>query len=129
MVPPYYDPMISKVVAWAPTRPAAIERLRRALADYVVHGISTNLHYLRAVLDHPAFRSGDYDTGFCAKYEKELVPRADPRHEMLAVVAAAISAHTNDRAEAEAFAARSGQSAATSRWVKLGRARVLRGRA
>jgi acetyl-CoA carboxylase biotin carboxylase subunit len=126
-VPQFYDPMLSKLLAWAPTRPEAIARLGRALGEYVITGITANVGYLGRVLQHPAFRSGDYDTGFCARYEKELLPQPDPRHEMLAVVAAAISAHTRDRAEAEAFAARSGQSAAASRWVKLGRARVLRG--
>src|SRR5262249_17833530 len=55
-VPIYYDPMISKLSAWAPDRPQAIERLRRALAEYVVTGISTNLQYLRRVLDHDDFR-------------------------------------------------------------------------
>jgi acetyl-CoA carboxylase biotin carboxylase subunit len=126
-VPQFYDPMLSKLLAWAPSREEAIDRLVRALSEYVLTGITSNVGYLARVLDHPAFRSGEYDTGFCARYEKELLPRADPRLEHLAVVAAAISAHRRDRAEAEAFAARSGQSAAASRWVKLGRARTLRG--
>jgi len=126
-VPQFYDPMLSKLLAWAPTRDEAIAKLVRALEEYVITGITANVGYLARVLSHPAFRSGDYDTGFCGKFEQDLLPRNDPKHEVLAVVAAAISAHTKDRAEAEAFAARSGQSAATSRWVKLGRARVLRG--
>ena len=63
VVPQFYDPLISKLVAWAPTRDQAIERLIRALGEYTVHGITTNVAYLAAVLDHPAFRSGEYDTG------------------------------------------------------------------
>jgi acetyl-CoA carboxylase biotin carboxylase subunit len=126
-VPQFYDPMLSKLLAWAPTRDEAIARLVRALGEYVITGITANVGYLARVLTHPAFRSGDYDTGFCARFERDLLPQPDGRHEMLAVVAAAISAHTRDRAEAEELAARSGQDAATSRWVKLGRARVLRG--
>jgi acetyl-CoA carboxylase biotin carboxylase subunit len=127
VVPPYYDPMISKVVAWAPTRPAAIERLRRALADYVVHGISTNLHYLRAVLDHPAFRSGDYDTGFCAAHDRALQVPPDARLEPVALVAAAVAAFKRDHDRGEAFAARAG--AVRSAWARQGRLRALgRGR-
>jgi len=126
-VPQFYDPMLSKLLAWAPTRDQAAGRLVRALGEYVLTGITSNVNYLARVLDHPAFRSGEYDTGFCARYEKELLPRADERLEHLAVVAAAIQQHRRDRAEAEAFAIRGGSQAATSRWVKLGRSRVLRG--
>ena len=51
--PQFYDLLISKLVAWAPTRDQAIERLIRALGEYTVHGITTNVAYLAAVLDHP----------------------------------------------------------------------------
>jgi acetyl-CoA carboxylase biotin carboxylase subunit len=73
VVSPFYDSLLSKLVAWAPTRAEAIERLRGALGEYVVRGIAVNASYLAAVLEHPAFRSGDYDTGFCLQYEKELL--------------------------------------------------------
>ncbi len=63
-VPTVYDPMISKLSVWAPTRLEAIARMRRALSEYVVKGITTNIRYLRAILAHPEFVDGDYDTGF-----------------------------------------------------------------
>jgi acetyl-CoA carboxylase, biotin carboxylase subunit len=125
VVPQFYDPMISKLLAWAPTREQAIARLRRALGEYTVHGITVNLRYLRAVLDHPAFRSGDYDTGFCQKYAKELLVKPDPRHETVALIAAAVAAHRRDHDERAALAARAG--AAPSGWQRLGRQRALRG--
>jgi len=62
-VPQFYDPMLSKLLAWAPTRDEAIARLVRALEEYVITGITANVGYLARVLEHPAFRSGDYDTG------------------------------------------------------------------
>ena len=62
-VPTMYDPMISKVSVWAPSRPEAIARMRRALAEYVVKGITTNIRYLHAILAHPDFIGGNYDTG------------------------------------------------------------------
>jgi acetyl-CoA carboxylase biotin carboxylase subunit len=128
VVPQFYDPLISKLLAWAPTREQAIERLRRALAEYTVHGITVNLHYLEKVLDHPAFRSGRYDTGFCAEHARDLAARPDPQYERVALVAAAVAAFKRDREEAERFAARAGQAqAAGSNWLRLGRARGLRG--
>jgi acetyl-CoA carboxylase biotin carboxylase subunit len=117
--------MISKLVAWAPTRPQAVDRLLRALADYHVHGIATNTHYLRAVLDHPAFRSGDYDTGFCTAFAKELVVAPDPALEPVALIAAAVAAHRRDHERAEAFATRA--HAPGSAWARISRARALRG--
>ena len=128
VVPQFYDPMISKLCAWAPTRDQAIERLRRALAEYAVHGITVNLRYLDAVLDHPAFRSGEYDTGFCARYASELVPKSDPQYEEVALMAAAVAAFKRDHDEAEAHAARAGQAQAPrSNWQRIARARSLRG--
>jgi len=128
VVPQYYDPMISKVLAWAPTRDQAIGKLIRGLGDYHVHGITTNVPYLRAVLRHPAFRSGDYDTGFCARYQKELLEQPDARYAEVALIAAAVAAFKRDHDEAEAFAARAGAAQASrSNWLRIGRARALRG--
>jgi acetyl-CoA carboxylase biotin carboxylase subunit len=127
VVPPFYDPLLSKLVAWAPTRDQAIARLQRALDEYAVHGIAVNLPFLRNVLAHPAFRAGQYDTGFCARYAKDLLPAPDPRHERIAVIAAAIAAFERDHEEAAASAARGGVARST-RGQRPGRAR-LRGSA
>ncbi len=127
VVPQYYDPMISKVVAWAATRDQAIDRLIRALGDYHVHGIATNTRYLRAILGHPAFRSGDYDTGFCAAFARELVSPPDPALEEVALIAAAVAAFRRDQDRAEQFARAGAAQAARSGWGRLGRARTLRG--
>ena len=63
-VPPFYDPMLAKLIAHAPSRAAAIEQLDAALAQTAVYGIETNLEYLRAVLHQPRFRGADYTTQF-----------------------------------------------------------------
>jgi acetyl-CoA carboxylase biotin carboxylase subunit len=127
-VSPYYDPLLSKLVAWAPTREQAIARLIRALGDYVVHGITTNVAWLAAALDHPAFRSGDYDTGFCARYAKELLPAPSPALEEVALIAAALEAHRREREQAEGFAARAVTAPLPgSAWARLGRGWALRG--
>ncbi len=128
VVSQFYDPMISKLLAWAPIREQAIERLKRALTAYGVHGITTNIPYLTAVLDHAAFRSGEYDTGFCARYASDLRLEPDPRYESVALIAAAVAAYQRDYDQAEANAIRAGQGQASpSNWARLGRLRALRG--
>ena len=60
----YYDPMIAKLCTWGPDRDAAIEGMRRALDQFEVEGISHNLPFCQAVMDHPRFTSGKITTAF-----------------------------------------------------------------
>jgi acetyl-CoA carboxylase biotin carboxylase subunit/3-methylcrotonyl-CoA carboxylase alpha subunit len=69
-VTPHYDPMIAKIIAWAETREAAIERLADALASTTIAPCTTNLTFLRALLSDGAFREGRYDTTFAEKLAK-----------------------------------------------------------
>ncbi len=69
----FYDPLISKLSVWAPDRPRAVERMARALREYVVTGIRTNLAFHQRLMAHPAFIKGDYDTGFIERFREELV--------------------------------------------------------
>jgi acetyl/propionyl-CoA carboxylase alpha subunit len=64
----YYDPMIAKLCAHGMDRNQAIERLRRAIDEYVIQGVETTLDFGRFVLDHPAFVSGKFDTGFVSTH-------------------------------------------------------------
>ena len=59
----YYDPMVSKLVTWGDDRAQALARMRRALDEYRVGGIKTNLPFHRRLLRHPTFLAGEYDTG------------------------------------------------------------------
>ena len=86
----HYDPMISKLCAWADSRAAAIDRMRRALGEYHVGGIRTNLPFHRQVMRHPQFIAGDYDTGFIERHKAALTPPApDAETAALAAIAAA----------------------------------------
>ena len=123
-VPIYYDPMISKLSAWAPDRPQAIERLRRALGEYVVQGITTNVRYLRRVLGHPDFRSGQYDTNFLVRRAADLATPPDPALEEAALLAAAAHAYHRDEERVRQLAgARSPDSIG---WRQAGRQSALR---
>jgi acetyl-CoA carboxylase biotin carboxylase subunit len=72
-IPVHYDAMISKLVAWAMTREEAIARLHRALHEYKITGVKTNINYLKKIIGAPAFVDGKYDTGFIAANAGELV--------------------------------------------------------
>ena len=87
-VPVHYDPLVSKLVAWAETRGAAIARMRRAIAEYRVVGIRTTLPFFDRVLRDPGFVAGDFDTSFVAT----LLARGDERTERPAEVAAIAAA-------------------------------------
>jgi acetyl-CoA carboxylase biotin carboxylase subunit len=64
MVPPYYDSMIAKIVAFGASREAAIARMERALRETVVEGVHTTIGYCLEILARPEFREGKYDIGF-----------------------------------------------------------------
>ena len=102
-VSPYYDAMLAKVIAWAPTRQAAIERLNRGLEETDVRGIVTNIPFLSALVTHPQVRANTIDTGFI---ERELKALTDPKYacddlEFCAAVAA-IVVHERKAAAREA---------------------------
>ncbi|MEE1753732.1 acetyl/propionyl/methylcrotonyl-CoA carboxylase subunit alpha [Streptomyces sp. SP18CS02] len=73
-----YDPMLSKVIVHAQDRPAALRRLRAALADTVTLGVPTNAGFLRRLLAHPDVVSGDLDTGLVERDAQSLVPDGIP---------------------------------------------------
>ena len=83
----HYDPMIAKVVAHAETRDAAIDRMRAALFEFRILGVPTNIPFLLAVLDSPAFRSGHVDTAYL---DEEGAGLAAPARLPAAALAAAL---------------------------------------
>jgi acetyl-CoA carboxylase biotin carboxylase subunit len=123
-VPIDYDPLLSKLAAWAPTRSEAIDRMRRALREYTVIGIETNIAFFREILDHSAFRAGDYDTGFIAKWFQERVARTPLQQWERDLAAIAVVMNT---AGANGSSADGTARAPSSEWKALGRLEGLRG--
>ena len=70
-IPPFYDSMIGKLICWGADREEAIERMRRALRELRVEGIVTTAAFHARLMDHPVFRSGDFNTGFVARLLEE----------------------------------------------------------
>ncbi|KXS45011.1 acetyl-CoA carboxylase biotin carboxylase subunit [Methanolobus zinderi] len=108
-ISPYYDSMISKLCAWGQTREEAIDRMKRALYEYVVVGVTTNIPFHKAVLQHQAFREGKLTTHFIdehniiedvkkvVKEELEkgvtLASALDNREQKIAAITAAVGSY------------------------------------
>ena len=67
-ITPYYDSMISKLIAHGSTREDAINKMRGALSEFIVEGVDTNIDFQLEIIKQPEFRSGDYDNGFLNRY-------------------------------------------------------------
>jgi 3-methylcrotonyl-CoA carboxylase alpha subunit len=116
-VSPHYDAMLAKVIAWAPTRDAAIDRLNRGLEETDVRGVVTNIPFLSALVTHPEVRANAIDTGFIERELKSLTPEsAAPGDLELCAAVAVILEDERQAARAEA------QSPwRTSGWMPVGR--------
>ncbi|NUO54795.1 MAG: acetyl-CoA carboxylase biotin carboxylase subunit [Polyangiaceae bacterium] len=124
-VPSHYDPLISKLTVWAPNRELAIRRMQRALTEYVVTGIRTNLAFHQKLLGHPEFVAGRYDTGFLDRHKSALLGYADVRAEDEMALSAAIALAVHRDAREPRFEATPSLEA-LSPWVLQHRARILR---
>jgi acetyl-CoA carboxylase biotin carboxylase subunit len=120
-VPIYYDPMIAKVITFGETRDEAIDRMQRALSEFVLTGIKTNIVLHKTILDHPKFRDGSYTTQFIEKNFEVIEPLLFKEIEdPMFLIAAAITAY-NDRKTKDVR-----QLNITSNWKRTGRKLQLR---
>jgi acetyl-CoA carboxylase biotin carboxylase subunit len=125
-VPIFYDPMISKLVAWAEDRPRALARMRRALGEYVVAGIKTTIPFFTWLLRQPEFVEGRFHTTYLDEVLRDRNGRPfvepDPDAEELAAIASAVHALLAPAASTD-----NGSSAGGSRWKAQAREDALRG--
>lgn len=110
-VSPYYDAMLAKMIAWAPTRDVAIERLNRGLEESDVRGIITNIPFLSALITHPKVRANAIDTGFIERELAVLASAAPAPGEL--ELCAAVAAIVNDERQVA-------QGEASSPWQTFG---------
>lgn len=120
-VPIYYDPMIAKVITWGDTREEAIDRMERALSEFVLTGIKSNITLHKTILKHPKFLDGSYTTQFIEKNFEVLEPEIfkdidDP----LFLISAAITAY-HDRQSKDVR-----RYNVASNWRRIGRKMQLR---
>ena len=100
-IPMYYDSMIAKLIVHGKDRGEAIAMMREALNGFVIRGISSNIPFQAALLAHPQFVSGDFNTGFIAEhyadgFRAEDVPHDDPR--FLVALATFVRGKSRERA-------------------------------
>ncbi len=120
IVPMDYDPMLSKLVAFGETREMAIDRMLRALDEYVVGGIRTNIGLFQRILRDPEFRAADVDTGYLERLLlRPPVAQVASMPEDVAAIAAALFTAAQSRRSAPA-------AVQESRWLLAARAEGLR---
>jgi acetyl-CoA carboxylase biotin carboxylase subunit len=125
-----YDPMVAKLIAWGRDRPEAIDRLRRALEEFVVKGIKTSIPFHLRVLRHPNFLAGKYDTGFIDQHmDGGKGGPTDPGGEerRVALMLAAIAAYQRDKERSERAAHQAPAAGGASGWREFGRRSQMRG--
>jgi acetyl-CoA carboxylase biotin carboxylase subunit len=121
-VPLEYDPLLAKLVTREPDRNTAIQRLQRALSEYAVAGIQTNIAFLREILDDSEFLAGNLSTEFVADFLARRKPRTAPPPELDSAVALAALAHYQTARQRGTVAA----EVEGSRWLNEGRGQLLR---
>ncbi|MBZ0268965.1 acetyl-CoA carboxylase biotin carboxylase subunit [bacterium] len=126
-VPIHYDPMLAKLITWGSDRHEAIRRANSALIEYRIEGPTTNIPFLRWILNHEDFVAGNVDTGWLERVRGEYhnIGYGSGRRDDIAAIAAAIHAH---RAASRAGASGRGDGGSgdgLSPWVRAGRSRHL----
>ncbi|MCL2724729.1 MAG: acetyl-CoA carboxylase biotin carboxylase subunit [Polyangiaceae bacterium] len=127
MISSFYDPLVSKLCVWAPTRERAVARMRRALSEYIVTGIRTNLTFHQKLFEHPEFVAGRYDTGFIDRYKDALLgdPLLPQEDREAVAVAIAVAAARMERTTGANTAAQAESGSRLSPWVRTHRANAL----
>ncbi|MGE5400715.1 MAG: acetyl-CoA carboxylase biotin carboxylase subunit, partial [Ignavibacteriales bacterium] len=98
----YYDPLLTKIVAWGRDRNEAIERMKRALGEYKIAGVLTNIAACRWVLKQPVFLDGSFDINFVEEYFMPLIPdkwkgeQAQEYEEAVSILAALLKARMRE---------------------------------
>jgi acetyl-CoA carboxylase biotin carboxylase subunit len=123
-VPIYYDPMIAKLITWGENRVEAILRMRRALREYQIRGIKTNISFHQWILRHPHFMSGKVHTGFI---DQEYHPTSKEEvfpHKEIALASAAIAAMHREQESTLGLLAKGATE--PSKWRERGKRTALR---
>ena len=123
IVPLEYDPLLAKLIAHAETREQAIGRLRRALSEYFIAGVKTNLPLFRQIFENPDFVAGRTDTGLLDRMpDRRSMSATEGQRQIAAIAAAIFMANSASRTKSETAA----DAQARSAWQKIARTEALR---
>ncbi len=114
-ITPFYDPMISKLIVWGETRAQAILRMRRALEEYRIVGVRTNIPFHQTLMNSHRFMGGQYDTRFVEE-RFAIQEESDQRMMEIAAVLATLAAHQQTERAAQ-FVQRNERDTSNWKWV------------
>lgn len=118
-ITPYYDPMIAKLIVWGETRAQAILRMRRALEEYRIVGVRTNIPFHQTLMDSHRFMGGQFDTRFVEeRFSMEAASELDEAQAEIAAILATLVAHKEIEHSAQIVR---GNERDTSNWKWVGR--------
>ena len=116
-ITPYYDPMIAKLIVWGETRAQAILRMRRALEEYRVVGVRTNIPFHQTLMDSHRFMGGQYDTRFVEeRFSMEETGESRENNDEIAAILATLVAH-RETARSANIVNRNERDASNWKWV------------
>lgn len=114
-ITPYYDPMISKLIVWGETRAQAILRMRRALEEYRIIGVRTNIPFHQTLMDSHRYMGGQYDTRFVEE-RFAMTDEIDPVQAEIAAVFSTLVAHQQAQRSAQ-IVQRNERDTSNWKWV------------
>jgi acetyl-CoA carboxylase, biotin carboxylase subunit len=117
-----YDPLLAKLIVYGETREQAVARLRRALKEYSIGGIKTNLALFRRILQDDRFASGDVNTGFLGHLSPSRHGEEHPSEKDIAIIAAGIFSLTSRKSIVESSPAADSDG---SQWKRTARQEAL----
>jgi acetyl-CoA carboxylase biotin carboxylase subunit len=116
-ITPYYDPMIAKLIVWGETRAQAILRMRRALEEYRIVGVRTNIPFHQTMMDSHRFMGGQYDTRFVEeRFSMEEAEEGKETFDEIAAIFATLVAHTETQRAAQ-IVRRAERDTSNWKWV------------
>jgi acetyl-CoA carboxylase, biotin carboxylase subunit len=124
-VPMEYDPLLAKLIGYGDSREQAIGRLRRALQEYSIGGIKTNLSLFRRILAQPEFLAGSVNTGLLARMCEDSSKDSDSEQQQIAVIAAGLFSMLPSKSNSAATT-NVGESNVPSPWKRVARTEALR---
>ncbi len=128
----YYDPLLSKLITWGQNRAEAISRMKRALREYHITGVRSNIHFCLLVMNHPAFVSGEFDTHFISEhFDPAEIARGPEELQRVAAIAATLVQPRSrggfaPDAPQTGVVSQDGGKEISSPWLLLGRKAALR---
>jgi len=122
-IPIYYDPMISKLIVWADNRVDAISRMKRALSEYIITGIKTNIRFLEKIMDSEDFVKGKYNTHFIEDNLDTLLELSD--QDIINQDLSMIVAYLEYINAAEANISAESNGSSRNKWKEFGRSQAI----